>query len=256
MAVLHHPIDRRDHLRDIGSSAAIRNLERHDPRARRDPHETGRLAPVVRATRRRVTPGDDAGHVRAVAERVEVAQVVLLGLEGQVGAVHELVRGVESLDRRDARVDHCDVDAPPVVAVRPEVGGPDDIGRRLQGAGIRCGIPPVDRRAQADAAIHGHRTHAARAAQRRHRGPGDLGREPVDEGDLTGDGASEASDGVLRAVTGPRELLDDHPDVRGGAGGVATRCCCGQRERDRGCGSDRSHAPLPSVPSSTSCRVH
>ena len=63
------------------------------------------------AGRAGVAAGDDAGHVRAVPEGVEVAQVRLLRLERQVRAVHDLVRRGEPSTGSDAGVDQRDVDA-------------------------------------------------------------------------------------------------------------------------------------------------
>jgi len=58
-----------------------------------------------------VVTRDQPGHERAVAVGVEVAQRRALGVEREVGAVHDLARGVEPRDRRDAAVDQRDVDA-------------------------------------------------------------------------------------------------------------------------------------------------
>ena len=59
----------------------------------------------------RVVAGDHAGHVRAVAERVEAAQVGVEGVLGEVGAADELAGAAERADADDAGVDDRDVDA-------------------------------------------------------------------------------------------------------------------------------------------------
>ena len=59
----------------------------------------------------RVAPGDDAGHVGAVAEGVQVAKVGRLRLERQVRAVDHLAGLVQPLDRGDAGVDQRHADA-------------------------------------------------------------------------------------------------------------------------------------------------
>ena len=54
---------------------------------------------------------DHARHVRAVAERVEPAQVGVVGVLGEVGAADELAGAVEGGDAEHAGVDQRDVDA-------------------------------------------------------------------------------------------------------------------------------------------------
>ena len=99
VAVLDNPVDSCDHLRDIGSTAPIRNLDRHDSRIGCDATEVLVVPGISPPPCGNVAPGDDTGHVRAVAERIEVTKVVLLGLERQVWAIHQLVGIVESFDR-------------------------------------------------------------------------------------------------------------------------------------------------------------
>ena len=72
--------------------SAVRNLEAHDARIRCHAAVRGSGAAVWRV--RRVAPGDQAGHERAVAERVEVGQVGRLGLEREVGPVDDLAGSI------------------------------------------------------------------------------------------------------------------------------------------------------------------
>ena len=58
---------------------------------------------LVAGGHRRVAPGDDPGHVRAVAEAVQVAQVRRLALQRQVRPVDDLAGGGEPLDRGQRR---------------------------------------------------------------------------------------------------------------------------------------------------------
>jgi len=102
VAVLDDPVDRRDHLGDVDTAVGHANLERDDACV-------GGYAAV--APRLAVVAGDQPGHERPVAVRVEVLQTRILGFEGEVRSVDHLAGGVEARYGRDACVDDCDVDA-------------------------------------------------------------------------------------------------------------------------------------------------
>src|SRR5207237_9832377 len=83
VAVGDHPVDTRDHLRDVDHTFRAADLHRRQL----DP---GRHAPEPG---RRIVAHDDPGQVGTVPERVEVAQLRRLGLERQVRAVDDVVGG-------------------------------------------------------------------------------------------------------------------------------------------------------------------
>ncbi len=66
VAVLHDPVDAGDDLRHVGRTVGRADLDVDDPRVGRDADELGRVTQVAG-----VTAGDDPGHVRAVAVRVD-----------------------------------------------------------------------------------------------------------------------------------------------------------------------------------------
>ena len=142
VAVLHDPVDRRDHLAHVDAAVRVTDLDREDPRVRGD---------AAIATRLPVVAADDSRHERAVAVRVEVPQRRVLRLERQVGAVDDLVRGAEPGHGGDARVDEGDVDSRAGVAAVPPglraVAGHDvlhgvRVGRRVVGRSAPRGARP------------------------------------------------------------------------------------------------------------------
>ncbi len=119
------PVDGGDDLRDVDGAGVVADLDVDDSGPGSDAGDVGT-----------VVAGDDAGHVGAVSVGVAEAEVVVGGVEGEIGAVENLVAG-ETVDRHGAGVDHGDVDALTGVAggVRPV--GPHElveIGQRSGGA--------------------------------------------------------------------------------------------------------------------------
>ncbi|GAB3868624.1 hypothetical protein GCM10027610_126180 [Dactylosporangium cerinum] len=103
--MLDDPVDAGDHLRDVHGAAGRADLDRGQLRLGGDAAEAGGG----------VVADDDAGEMRAVAERVEVAQVGRLGLEREVRAVDDLRRG-QAGHVDDAGVDERDADPAAVAA--------------------------------------------------------------------------------------------------------------------------------------------
>ncbi len=95
------PVERHQDADEAGHAVGVGDLDAHEARARGDP--------AVAALG--VGAGDHAGHVRAVAERVEPAPVRIPGVVGEVGAADELARAVERADPEHAGVDQGDVHA-------------------------------------------------------------------------------------------------------------------------------------------------
>jgi hypothetical protein len=90
--VLDRPVDGRDDLRDVDRAVARADLEVHQGGVGRDPGE----ARGVQVGGRRpggVPAGDDGGHVRPVAEGIQVRHAGLLAVERQVRTVHHIAAG-------------------------------------------------------------------------------------------------------------------------------------------------------------------
>ena len=86
------PVDGGDHLGDVDRAVGCRDLHVDEPRAGRDADEAALRRLFERASverDRRVAAGDDAGHVRAVAELVDAVGGVA-GAEREVRAVHDV----------------------------------------------------------------------------------------------------------------------------------------------------------------------
>ena len=109
IVVAADPVQRREHAGEIGAAVGTGDLEAHHARRRCD----------AREARGRVAPGDQAREVRAMAERVEVAQVAVAALGREVRAVDQAARLGQATDRDDARVDQRDVDAAAVGCGEP-----------------------------------------------------------------------------------------------------------------------------------------
>ena len=108
--VLHDPVDRGEHPRHVGLTDRVGDLDADDLRVRRHAEEVGAVARAD-GIRFAVKPGDDPGHVRAVTERVEVAERAVAALGGEVRTVDDLAGGAQAIDRRHAEVDERDADA-------------------------------------------------------------------------------------------------------------------------------------------------
>ena len=121
--VVGDPVDAGDHLGDVDGARVVGHLHRHDARPRRHTHEPLGVRGGLRRVGARRGAGDDAGHVGAVAERVDEAGLVDAGLSRQIDDGDDLLR--ERLDRRDAGVDHGHVHAGPVDAPLPQCAGTD-----------------------------------------------------------------------------------------------------------------------------------
>src|SRR4051794_30619852 len=177
------------------------------------------------ALRRRAVAGDDAGHVRAVAE---VVDAVALG--GEVDAGGDAPGEVRR--RRDAGVDRRHGDAVALVLVRHLVEADRPLPRRLRRQGVEA--DRVARLAVVGAA-HGHARvapdagHGADAAQAGDRGRRDAGGEPAGERETPADGAAGAAHEALSGLRGGG-ALDDH-DAREAVGGVRRR----RAHEERGC---------------------
>src|SRR4029077_11209442 len=109
--VRDHPVDRGEHLGDMGEPVRVGDLDADDARVGGHADEVGTVTGVGAADRGVVAPGDDPGDVGPVTEGVEVGEVGRLGLEGQVGTVDHLPVRAQPVHRGDAGVDDRDVDA-------------------------------------------------------------------------------------------------------------------------------------------------
>jgi hypothetical protein len=99
--MLHDPVDRRDDLRYIRCAHRVGHLDAHDPSFGRDPVgvvvvlEAGpRAEDQKTGSGRSIATGDDAGHVGAVPEGVEVGEVRGSSFEGEVWTVNHLAGSV------------------------------------------------------------------------------------------------------------------------------------------------------------------
>ena len=224
LRVLHDPVDAGDDLRYVGVAVRVGHLDAENPCVRGYPEE-GRIGrPDGAGVDARVVAGDDPGQVRAVPEGVQVAGVRVLRLEGQVGAVDDLVGPVQALDRRNTRVDqgHVHTSARGRVA-----GGAPDPGS-LCGGGQGVGGRVVAVGCQLHRAIG---TDAGDPRQLAECG-GAAGRQ-ADLHDPYGrhrahDGAAEADHGQLHGVEVGGVGPDQPGAVRGRAGGRAARGAAGR----------------------------
>ncbi len=80
-----------------------------------------------------------------MAEGVEVAERVVLGLEGEVGPVDDLAGDGESLDRRHSRVDERHSDTRPGHSLAPERGSLGDlVGHVVHRPGMVGGLDVLE----------------------------------------------------------------------------------------------------------------
>ena len=147
----------------------------------------------------RIVAGDDPGHVRPVPVGVEVGQVAVAALVGEVGALDDLALGGQRRHRDHARVDHGDVDA---AARGARLVGADrlaDVGERRAGRGggggrvLGLAVGPALHRAVDDDAGHAVRRAEGALGAGRH-----LCDESVDDRQRLPDRAAVALDGALR----------------------------------------------------------
>jgi hypothetical protein len=250
LGVLDDPIDGGDHLGDIGAAVCRADLDADDPGIGGDaPIGRGRSVRVGNGELR-IVPGDESGHERPVAERVEVPEVRCLRLDREVRPVENLAGRCEALDRGNAGVDHRHIDAgarvagvPPVD--RPRVAGHGvhrvDVGRRIvRGVlGLHLGVL-----ADGD--------DAGKAAKGREDVGGNSCRESADDRQALLDHAADVLDGALDR--GGRTRLPHHDDlcargrVPGGSRGArrADRDREPQDQCDGARSTPRSGSPLPS----------
>ncbi len=188
-AVLHHPVDPGDDLRDIGGTGGVRDLDVEDAGVRGDADEAVVRRRPDRCREVVVPAGDDPGHVRAVAVGVEVAQLLVARLEGQVRPVDDLAGGREAVHRDDTGVQHGDVHAGAGQAAAPDLLRPDGLGdvEQRRGPDRRVGVGRVRQRHGPVRRDPGDRGVACqpvylRRGQHRHLG--------IDEGQLPGDPAT------------------------------------------------------------------
>ena len=135
VAVRHDPVDRGDDLRDVDGALRCRHLDAGQPGTGRDALEL-----PAREQRRRVVAGDDAGHVRAVTERVQVPLRFRLALERQVRAVDDVAVG-QPAHRHHAGVDQSDSDALARDSPAVHPVGADDRGDVVQVGDALVGDP-------------------------------------------------------------------------------------------------------------------
>ena len=110
------PLEGREHTREVRLAVGAGDLEADQARARGHAAEAGDA----------IAAGDQAREVRAVAERVEVAQVTVVALGREVRAVDHAARLGEAADRDHARVDEGDVDTTTIRVV--DAGQPRTAG--------------------------------------------------------------------------------------------------------------------------------
>ncbi len=250
--MLDHPVDGGDHLRDIGGPVGRGDLHVEQPGA-------GRHTQVLGAAGRRhrgdavVASGDDPGQVGAVPVGVEMTKVVGLGLEGEVGAVDDLVRVGESGYRGDAGVDDGHVHALAAETGVPEAdcaGGErrqtvDRRRLRVPGCGQREGeclgqthratldpgvgeFVPVE----IDGGIRRDRDDTGMVPDHRQLSGRHLGCVAVDDAELQPDPAAQPFDEAFGSLAGSRCFAHDHRNQRGrGGGGCQQRC--DQQERQQ-----------------------
>ena len=237
VGVLHHPVDRGDHLGHVAAAVAGGHLERDQPGVRRDPGEpSGGRRGVLRAGRHHVAAGDDRGQVGAVAEAVQVPQVRLRRLQRQVRAVDHVAAGQPG-DRGDPAVDQGDVDPLARPALLPGAvgrGEAGDLERRAVVTGQVVAQGGVDglQRAPAVWADGAHPVLPGQLARRPGRDPGG---DTIDDAEVAGDGAAQAFH--RSQDRGPAAGLPGyHYPLRGPPGGAHRRRCRtgpGQQNRCR-----------------------
>ena len=120
VGVLDDPVDRGDDLTDVRRTVTGTDLDADHPRVGGDADEALAAVRDVRpAGGLDGVPADhDRRHVGAMAEHVVLRQCSVLGVEGQVGPIDDVAVGQPG-HRRDAGVDHGDVDARTGVAAGP-----------------------------------------------------------------------------------------------------------------------------------------
>ena len=158
LPVLHDPVDRGEHLRDVGRSVRVGDLDAQDASVRR---HAGEVLGVMSDGTARVAPGDDSREVGAVPVGVEVAQVRPLRLEGEVRAGDDPARLCQPVDRHDSRVDERNVHAFPGEARSEHVVRVRDVAGNEERAWILGLVPAVEEAVQAKAPVGGHRVHAS-----------------------------------------------------------------------------------------------
>jgi hypothetical protein len=210
--VLHHPVDRGDDLRHIGGAIPVGDLHADDPGAGRHADEVVLDSLLDGQRGRIVAAGDDAGHVGAVPERVDVTSRVLLRLERQVRSVQDLARGAQSVDLGDAGVDHGDVDSlagEAVVPVFPRAG--DLLGDVVHRPEVLLGREAVVHTGeQAHPPVLGHGRDARRGPQLADPARRQIRGEPVDETEGPVHPTAQLGKPLLRGVPGAGQLPDDH----------------------------------------------
>ncbi len=266
LRVLGDPVDRRDDLRDVGGAVGVRDLDADDARVRGHAEEVVAASAGLLGVHARVAAGDDARHVRAVTERVEVAGRLVLRLGGEVRAVEDLALAGQALHRRHAGVDDRDVDALARAALRPHRADADElgdvaqrvrvgggvVGRDLLGRGLRLGgrlgvVLAGLGRGQRDLRVRRQRgdSAVARELRRRLRIQGD--RRAVDRLQLAGDLAAGLADLVqdLGELRGGRA----HDVVAGRQGHVVhLDAARGERAEQQGDAETRGNRARPAAP--------
>ncbi len=101
VAMLYHPVDRRDHLGHVHRTLRIRNLDVHQPGTRRHTLEV-RIGVV--------TTGDDPRQMGAMTKRIQIPQIRSLRLERQIRTIDHLARPRQTIHRHHTRIDQGDID--------------------------------------------------------------------------------------------------------------------------------------------------
>ena len=116
----HDPVEPRDHLRNVGRTDGVAHFDIENLGVGGHPEEevlAGAWAEVGRGTV--VAAGDDSGHVGAMPKEVEIAEVLVGAVEGEVWPVDDFPLAHESIDRHHAGIDESDGDALPRESLGP-----------------------------------------------------------------------------------------------------------------------------------------
>ena len=252
-AVLDRPLDAGDHLGDVAVALGVGHLDAHDPRVRGHAHEVLAVPRVGAGRRGGVAAADDPGHVGAVAEAVEAAEVRVERVQREVGPDDHLPRSGEAVDRRHPGVDQGDVDALAGVAALPERLGAGLEGGRVQGSRVGGGVEGAA--GELDGRVGRDRDHPGEGGQSPEPALRDPGGDAVDDRQLDADLATEGADLLLdRAEAGAG--LDPDDDRLAGAGRGDDRGHHADARRERkGQSKKDDHGPGP-APSPASARAN
>ena len=214
--MLHDPVDGGENGAEVGVAVGVGDLDRHEAGAWRDADEAARHGRIVGVQSSAVAAGDEAGHVRPVAERVGAEQTAHARLGRQVGAAQQ-AGADEAVDRHDAGVDEGDVDAATGEPSPPEGGGAGERCGRRRGRwrGRRRRLAQVGRR-ELDGAVDSDRADGREMPEALDPIGREGGEEAVDDIQPPADRAPGPDRLEVRPPTGPGEPADDDGRGRGG----------------------------------------